>query len=141
MEETTKAAETEVKEESKEPEKMNVLSVAYPESNLLKALDVLFVNTFGNQANKKIYALQKELQPYIEEYNHLKKKIADDPKNVAGDRFSKKGMVQFTKLNRTEGMKEIEVKCELPIKVQFLDCFSSNNRMILEVFGICEFED
>lgn len=141
MDETTKAAETEVKEEVKEPEKMNVLSIVIAESNLTKALDVLFSNSFGNQANKMIYDLEKELQPYVEEYNHLRTKITKDPKNVDGDKFSKKGMAELLKLNQTGGMKEVEVECRLPIKVQFLDCFCSKDRMVLEAFGICEFED
>ena len=147
MTEDTKAAENEVEENVEEevvsdgPEKINILSIAIPESGLKKALDVLFANTFGNQANKKIYALQKEIQPYLEEYAHLRGKIAKNPVNVDGDKFSGEGMIEFLNLNKTFGMKEVEFKCELPIKVQFLDCFSSNNRMVLEVFGICEFED
>jgi len=144
MTEDTKAAENEVEEVVEEqdgPEKVNILSLAIPESGLKKALDVLFANTFGNQANKKIYALQKEIQPYLEEYAHLRGKIAENPVNVDGDKFSGEGMIEFLNLNKTVGMKEVEFKCELPIKVQFLDCFSSNNRIVLEVFGICEFED
>ena len=149
MTEDTKAAENGLVEESVEEEvtqdeakdNINVLTVTMPESNLKKALDILFMNSFGNQANKKIYALQKELQPHIEEYNHLRSLLAKDPKNVEGDKFSKEGLKELIALNSTVGLKPIVLKSELPIKVQFLDCFSSNDRMVLEVFGICEFED
>ena len=137
-EETTKT------EKVKVPEKINVLSVSSAESKLRTALDVLFMNTFGNQINKKIYALQKELLPYVDEYSHLRSKISNNPKNVKGENgeyLSDLGLEELLNLNKTIGSKEIDVKCELPIKLKFLDCFSSNNRILLEAFGICEFED
>lgn len=137
-EETTKAGEVEVPEEVA---KMNVVSISAMESNLKKALDRLFANTFGNQANKKIYALQKELIPYMEEYSYLRNKIGNDPKNVKGPILNELGMEELENLNQTIGMKEIDVKCELPIKLAFLDCFASNDRVLLETFGIVKFED
>ena len=137
--------EDEVVEEVKDPEKIavHVLDIAIDGSALKTALDVLFVNTFGNKANKKIYALQKGLQPHIEEYAHLRSKLAKDPDLVenGGATFNKTGMVHVQNLNETVGMKEVELECELPIKLKFLDCFSSNNRIVLEAFGIAEFED
>jgi len=133
--------EEEVKTEEEAIRGINVLTVSVPESPLKKALDILFTNSFGNQANKKIYALQKELGAHIDEYNHLRAQLTKDPKNVDGDKFSEKGMVELLNLNRTIGSKEIEFKVELPIKVKFLDCFSSNDRIILEVMRIAEFED
>ena len=142
MKKDTKVAE-EKEEVTKEEaiQNINVLTVSIPESNLKIALDILFTNTFGNQANKKIYALQKELTPYIEEYNHLRSQITKDPKNVDGQKFSKEGLKELIALNTTVGLKQIVIKAELPIKVKFLDCFSSNDRMVLETFGICEFEE
>ena len=132
---------TEKGEAIKEVEKLNVLGVSAIESNLKKALDKLFGNTFGNQANKKIYLLQKELIPYVKEYSHLRNKIGEDPKNVKGGMLNDSGMKDLLSLNQTYGDKDIEVECELPIKLLFLDCFSSNDRIVLEAFGIVEFQD
>ena len=117
------------------------LSVSLVGTPLKTALDVLFGNTFGNQVNKQIYSLQKELIPPVEEYSHLRDQIAKDPKNVNGQNFSEKGLKELVALNMDVGSKQIVLKTELPIKVKFLDCFTSNDRIILETIGICEFED
>jgi len=139
----TKAAEVEVEEEVKTVSAVNALSVALPEGGLRKALNVLFVNAFGNNANKQIYRLQKEIGPYAEEYRHLKSKIAQVKENVeeGGKEFSEAGIVELTKLHVMLLEKEVKFETPLPIKVPFLDCFSSNDRIILEETGIVEFEE
>lgn len=131
----------EVKESEEETAVTNVLTVCTPGSVLKKALDVLFANTFGNQVNKQIYELQMELEPYINEYNHLRNQIGKDPANVDGTMLSEKGLEELVALNSTVGMKQIKFKTQLPIKVKFLDCFCSNDRVILEATKIAEFED
>jgi len=163
MEKDTKAAENEVvkedeieedrdqgedsfeEEEKVEPaeglKNVNVLTLTVPESTLKMAIDVLFTNTFGNQANKKIYALQKEIQKHIDEYNHLRTQLTKDPLNVEGEKFSKAGMKQLLELNQTVGAKQIQLGKLVPVEVQFLDCFSSNDRVVLESMGIAVFED
>lgn len=120
---------------------INALNIWFPESDLHIALGKLYKNSFGNQINKQIYTLQKELQPYIDEYIHLRDQIAKDPNNVNGKQFNEKGKEEVLKLNLDVGVKKIEVKTPLPIKLSFADCFTSNDRITLEGAGIAVFDE
>ena len=133
-----KATETEAKNGKV---KLNVLAISSPQQPLKLALDKLYTESFGVQANKVIYKLQKELQPHANEYMHLRRKLEQEPGNVEGKKLSKKGLEELIKLNEEVAKNEIEVETLLPIKLKLLDCFSSNDRIMLEETGIAEFEE
>ena len=143
VEETESVETEEVKEEEPKRRGLNALVLSVPNSAVGKALNVLFTNSFGNQANKQIYALQKEIGVHLNEYNHLRSQLEKDPENLdeAKKNFVGKGLVELNNLNVTTGSQEIELEIALPIKLQFLPCFCSNDRVVLESMGIAEFED
>ncbi len=143
VEETESVETEEEKEEEPKIRGLNALLLSIPDGGAKKAFDVLFTNSFGNQANKQIYSLQKELGVHIDEYNHLRAQLEKDPENLDKDKkkFIGKGLVELNNLNETVGLKEIELEVALPIKLRFLSCFCSNDRIVLESMGIAEFED
>ena len=119
---------------------VSVLSVCVPESTLKTALDKVFNNSFGNQLNQQIYDLQLELEKYQNEYGHMRNQISKDPLNVSDNKYSDKGMGEVLNLNILYNDKKIELKSSLPIKIKLLDCFSSNDRRVLEKSGIIEWD-